>query len=1662
MSKNKKVRHNSRNKGFSLIEVLIAIAIFVAVTVPLAMNLISTSQINTKSKNTSTASNLSATMLESMQSVKLSDLLIEMNGYNTNEYGENLAYSLVNSSLHGYKVGRVFEAISETNGGTRYVPVKKQEDVSLDALVQGSIRTRTTIEGIVKAYFVGQKDDNYSVVLRDVHNDEASFDIVVDIEKGQEFSLANINAMNQSNVVNIFEKANMDNTVAEYFVGLNETARSTDSSIPAYSAQQFKDAFVKNYTITIQQDVITEATNIIMDCVYVVPEGSVGNQSEQYKVNLGRFSTNSTSEFAAGVYLYYYPLANSGSTRRNNFTINNKNELSTSVYLVAVGDVAKADGFLAQYTPSITVNELSDTVYSESARTTICSNIPDENWNPKTLTPPRPNALTIKTLANITDSQTLYTVSIKVYAHSAAAFDSNGVFTPSDKNLLIETNGSFLDNSIKYDIDSDKTTGLTTVDGYAEVIIQSVTYNGTEQSGLRPVNATLTGQVVAVDAGEYIAMAEPVRGCVWADGGNEPRPYRWKIKRSPTATVSYENKQYDTTTQTGVTGENVSFSGRVYGKEIGYYTAYATPDPNYAWDDGTFQTKTIEWKITPKEVTLVWETGEGKDLWVYDGETHRAVCKVTGLLGTDRCEPILVDYTIRNVGYKIAKVTGLSNSNYVLPALNREHRIEVVPQSAAFVTVNNHTYDGTMKEGVTSSQGVSLAGTTQATEAGQYTIIASVMPGFTWSDGTTDTKTYEWSISKIQTKITWGTTTWVYDGFEHSTTCLVTDTNGNPINGLTVKLANNKITNVGTQQVSIISLSNPNYTLPSNSTTTLTVTRCPTASYEVENFDYDGAYHFGVVNYTDVTLSEITDPQVEANIYQTTITPKSNYAWSDGTYAPKTVHWNIYYIRDAWVEGSDVPYTPNVGSNTPAVVRGVIGENVDFTGVTAAQNIGEYVAHASPIPNHAWADTGTTEIRHIVWHITAATMNRPTFYFDTNIIPNNELQNGGDKFIYDGTTRVVKMSFLWGTISLNDTETLAALGYKVESGSQISAKNAGNYTFSIGLTDTTGTGWGDGNVSPVSYTWSINKRPINITYPTITKTFDRQSILATDITSQVTVKPNALLGYDADGNGHLEESEYLPALAEGDSIYSQTVKYYKEDGTTELGSAPMNAGVYKFSVELKIHNQNGEDVTSNYNINYPEKGTITIHKAAIKAEEFTAPTKINNLVYNGTAQTLINLGQWTGNSCGTFQYSVDSSSFSTNTPKGTSAKNNVAYVVQWKIIGDENHSDYDGGTINVTINKANQTVTAPTPKNLTYNGNDQVLANPGSSNSGLTLLYNTVGGNIYDAGWGGSIPNGKNAGSYTIFYCVRGDENWNDFAAKTVVCTINKATPTITLTANYSETCAGRVVKITGTSSISANISLSSNNGGTFTNTTISSGNSTNFTAGGSARTVIITATTAATDNYAQGSKTVTVTVKAHPTTTGGSLASSATCTQPAQYYHKCSWCGQQLTSTYSSGSALGHNFTSQTQTSTYLKANATCQHAKQYYYKCSRCSESSKNHTGTYYSVGSTTSHTWGSWKASGDNYVWKGISTGYQCSHTHTCTVCGTNSTSGSEQNSGDGKITVHPTTLSYGTGHSVCCQTCNRGIKYFYCFGNSSGGGQTSHYCLACGQLIDILTQ
>ena len=100
---------------------------------------------------------------------------------------------------------------------------------------------------------------------------------------------------------------------------------------------------------------------------------------------------------------------------------------------------------------------------------------------------------------------------------------------------------------------------------------------------------------------------------------------------------------------------------------------------------------------------------------------------------------------------------------------------------------------------------------------------------------------------------------------------------------------------------------------------------------------------------------------------------------------------------------------------------------------------------------------------------------------------------------------------------------------------------------------------------------------------------------------------------------------------------------------------------------------------------------------------------------------------------------------------------------------------------------------------------------------------------------------------------------------------------------------------------------------------------------------------------YVVNSPAVTITTPhAHvydqTSTDAAHLKTPATCTEAAVYYKSCT-CGENGTETFTSGSALGHDYTKKVENNTYLKTAASnCTEYNVYWYACSRCDANAKD----------------------------------------------------------------------------------------------------------------------
>ena len=193
---------------------------------------------------------------------------------------------------------------------------------------------------------------------------------------------------------------------------------------------------------------------------------------------------------------------------------------------------------------------------------------------------------------------------------------------------------------------------------------------------------------------------------------------------------------------------------------------------------------------------------------------------------------------------------------------------------------------------------------------------------------------------------------------------------------------------------------------------------------------------------------------------------------------------------------------------------------------------------------------------------------------------------------------------------------------------------------------------------------------------------------------------------------------------------------------------------------------------------------VSMAKIPIKSMNY--PTEMS-MTYGGTGTLLVKVEKETGTGAVSFQwYKVEDGK--TTAVGNATTKNQFDLSAQKLSAG--RHTFRFSATCNgyekmskdivITVQTANisaSLITPPTAQdNLTYTGQEQALITAGSVTDYGTMQYSLTENGTYSQ----DIPAGTDAGAYTVWYRVIGDENHNDTAPASVAVRIGKKPLTIT------------------------------------------------------------------------------------------------------------------------------------------------------------------------------------------------------------------------------------------------------------------------------------------
>ena len=552
------------------------------------------------------------------------------------------------------------------------------------------------------------------------------------------------------------------------------------------------------------------------------------------------------------------------------------------------------------------------------------------------------------------------------------------------------------------------------------------------------------------------------------DGTIGDRIVQWEIEKAKINTIPSQISllSYDgsvkSPTWNNYDPTQLLVSGTTSAVEAGSYTVHFTPNKNFTWADGSTNSKETTWAIQKATISAV---PSAQNVLSYDGSVKSPTwnnydpdkLSISGNTSAVEAGNYTVYFTptknfmwtdgsssSKAVQWAIAKTT-LGTAKTPSPATELTYTGS--EQSPSWNNYNQNV--------VTILEGSQI----KAINAGTYSVTFSLINGYEWEDGTTTPKSVSWAIKRaIISSVPLQSNSLIYDGTTKTPTWRNYDSNQLTIGGTTQATAQ------GTYNATFTPKANYQWSDGSTAAKTIswiigspTTVAAPTVAAKLT---YTGAAQSPTWNDYDSTRLTIggTSSATNAGIYSATFTPKSGFAWVDGSTSAKTVSWTIDKASLAIPTVTNTSFSYDGNSHTPVI--GSYNTNlITVTGNTAQTSVGTYTITFAlkNSTNYQWSD-GTNANVSKSWTINKASLSTPTV---TNT-----------SFSYDGNSHTP-------TIGSYNTDLITVTGNTAQT-------NAGSYTITFALKNSTNSQWSDGSTSAKTVSWTINKASLSV--PTVSNT----------------------------------------------------------------------------------------------------------------------------------------------------------------------------------------------------------------------------------------------------------------------------------------------------------------------------------------------------------------------------------------------------------------------------------------------------------------------------------------------------------------------------------------------------------------------------------------------
>ena len=403
-----------QNKGFTLVEVLIAITILAIIVAPLLHAFVTAARTNAKAKQLMKATTLAQNVMEEMKANSLEDVARQFNSSVTTSYTDNTSV-----------VGMATTSYEAVVGASGYEGVITSENETPGVPANASIRTGATPEGD----FVGQASGEYHFMLEEVVRESAKFDIALHITKNAAngtHDLTNINAMNEPDCGYYEQSLSDENAIVQFDTAI----QSYPNALGTLTQAEIREAMQRTITIDIASVSNNETVKITYN--YEIPSGYTQEQDRYYSESVTIFDNYLSGEKLKAVYLYYKPLYE--GVGRDIIEVVNESNLDVDVYLIKVKGEGYSDYNDANYTPTIRLKETI--ALNGESNALLCTNI---NKTTSFSYSVLGSSLRYTDLGNEQSTDCFYDVEIEVFKHSNTPFQED--------NRITSFTGSMMDNS---------------------------------------------------------------------------------------------------------------------------------------------------------------------------------------------------------------------------------------------------------------------------------------------------------------------------------------------------------------------------------------------------------------------------------------------------------------------------------------------------------------------------------------------------------------------------------------------------------------------------------------------------------------------------------------------------------------------------------------------------------------------------------------------------------------------------------------------------------------------------------------------------------------------------------------------------------------------------------------------------------------------------------------------------------------------------------------------------------------------------------------------------------------------------------------------------------------------------------------------------------------